>query len=111
MNEYDEGRIWFKKKGKVVTVGLTEKAVDEIGGIQGLTLPVEGDECQEGDVVGEIEGEKITFEMVAPIAGSIEAVNEELNHDYEILESDSLDEGWIYKVRVAGDEEEDESAT
>ncbi len=108
MNEYDEGRIWYKKKGGVVTVGLTEKAVDEIGGIQGLSLPVEGDEIQEGDVVGEIEGEKTTFEVIAPLSGTIEAVNEELNHEYEVLESDSLDEGWIYKIRVVGEGEEEE---
>ena len=108
MNEYDEGRIWFKKKGKVVTVGLTEKAIDEIGGVQGLILPVEGDDCLEGDVVGEIEGEKITFEIVAPIDGSIEMVNETLTREYEVLENDSLDEGWIYKIRVSdGDDDEE----
>lgn len=31
MNEYDDGRIWFRKKGGLVTIGLTEKGLEEIG--------------------------------------------------------------------------------
>ncbi len=111
MNEYDEGKIWFRKKGKVTTVGLTEKAFDEIGGVQGVMLPVEGDEVSQDDVVCEIEGEKTAFELICPVDGVIEAVNETLNEDFELLESDPLDEGWIFKIRAQQNEEdaEDES--
>jgi len=109
MNEYDEGRIWYRKKGGVVTVGLTEKALEEIGGIQGISLPVEGDECLQDDVIGEIEGVKTAFEVISPVDGTIVAVNESLAEEYEVIESDPLDEGWIYKVQIAkADDEEDD---
>ena len=108
INEYDEGRVWFKKKGTVVTVGLTEKAMDEIGGIQSMSLPAEGDECSQDDVVGDIEGEKAAFEIISPMDGVIESVNESLAQEYEVLEEDPLDEGWIYKIRITVDEEADE---
>lgn len=109
MQEYDEGRIWFKQKGKVVTVGLTEKALEEIGTIQTVNLPIEGDECTQDDAVCEIEGVKTTFEVIAPMDGTIVTINDTLNEDTEILATDPLDEGWIYKIRVAKSEEGDEA--
>ena len=109
MNEYDDGRIWYKKKGGVITVGLTEKVFEEIGGVQGVSLPVEGDEFSQDDVVGEIEGDKAAFEVIAPVDGTVVEVNEAIADEYELLESDPLDEGWIYKVRVPKNEDEEES--
>jgi len=114
MNEYDEGRIWFKKKGAVITVGLTEKALEEIGTVQGIQLPAEGDEFTQDDVVVEIEGAKVNFEVISPADGGVVSVNEGLNDDLESLQGDPLDEGWLFKLRGAagadgeesGDEEE-----
>lgn len=108
MNEYDDGRIWFKRKGGVVTIGLTEKALEEIGSVQGINLPVDGENCEIDDVVAEIEGDQSTFELISPLAGMIEVVNEALNDDFERLEKDPLDEGWIYKIRIPKDEESEE---
>jgi glycine cleavage system H protein len=107
MNEYDDGKIWFKRKGGVVTVGITEKAFESIGGIQAVNLPAEGDEFTLDEVVAEIEGDKETFEVIAPVDGSIIAVNEMLSDEFELLESDPLDEGWMFKIRVPKDETED----
>ena len=101
MNEYDEGRIWFKKKGAVITVGLTEKALEEIGAVQGIQLPAEGDEVTQDDVVVEIEGAKLNFEVISPMDGGIVSVNEGLNDDLESLQGDPLDEGWLFKLRGA----------
>lgn len=109
MNEYDEGRIWFKKKGGVVTVGLTEKAFEEIGNVQTINLPVEGDDFSQDDVSCEIEGEKGSFEVVCPVDGSVVAINEALNDDQDLLLTDPLDEGWLFKVRVVSDNEDEDS--
>ena len=108
MNEYDEGKIWYKRKGGVVTVGLTEKAFETIGGIQGVNLPAEGDEFTQDDVVAEVEGDKETFEVIAPVDGSIIAINDTLTDDFELLASDPLDEGWMFKIRVPKDESEED---
>ena len=109
MNEYDDGKIWFKKKGGLVTIGLTEKAFEEIGSVQSINLPVEGDEVLQDEVVAEIEGDKVAFELIAPLDGTIEVVNEQLTDEHELLESDPLDEGWIFKIRFPKEEEDEES--
>ena len=113
MNEYDEGKIWFRRKGSLITVGLTEKAFEEIGGIQAVNLPAEGEEFCQDDVVAEVEGNKTTFEVIAPLEGVVVLINETLVEDFELLENDPLDEGWIFKIRVPRDEnstEEDEGS-
>ena len=115
MAEYDEGRIWYKKKGKVITVGLTEKAFEEIGEVEGITLPGEGDEITQDDVIGEVTGTKISFEIITPVDGSVIAVNDELNDDLDILIQDPMDTGWICRIKMesepgeSGDDEEEES--
>ena len=108
MQEYDDGRIWYVQKGKVVTVGLTERALQDIGNVQSVSLPVDGEDCTQDDVVAEIEGDQNSFEMIVPMDGSIVAVNDELNDNPDVLQNDPLDEGWIFKLRLEGDEESDE---
>ncbi len=113
MTEYDDGRIWYKKKGKVITIGLTEKAFEEIGEVEGVSLPSEGDEISQDDVIGEVTGTKVSFEIITPVDGSITAVNDELNDDLDLLIEDPLDAGWICQIRMessvedSGDEEEE----
>ena len=107
MKEYDQDRIWYKQKGKTITVGLTEKGLLEIGKIKEISMPVEGDECFQDDVVGEIEGENTAFEIIAPVDGLIATINDAITEDIELLEQDPLDEGWIYKIKVAEADEED----
>lgn len=99
MKEYDEGRIWFRRIGDLITVGLTEKALEEIGAVQRVQLPAEGDEVNQDDVVAEIEGAKLNFEVIAPLDGGIFAVNEPLSEDFESLQGDPLDEGWLFKLK------------
>ncbi len=115
MTEYDDGRIWYKKKGKVITLGLTEKAFEELGEVESISLPSDGDEINQDDVIGEVIGTKSTFEIITPVDGSIIVVNDELNDNLDLLIEDPTDEGWICQIRMesnvedAGDEEEEES--
>lgn len=114
MTEYDDGRIWYKKKGKTITVGLTEKAFEEIGEVEGISLPSDGDDVNQDDVIGEITGTKGSFEIVSPVDGSIISVNDELNDNVDVLVEDPLDEGWICQIRMqsseeSGEDEEEES--
>lgn len=113
MTEYDDGRIWYRKKGKVITLGITEKAFEEIGEVEGITLPSEGEEISQDDAIGEIAGTKNSFEIITPVDGAIIAVNDELNDNLDLLIEDPLDEGWICQIRmdsVVEDGEEEEEA-
>jgi glycine cleavage system H protein len=112
MNEYDDGRIWFRKKGGLVTIGLTEKGLEEIGGVQSVSLPTEGEDLFQDDVICEIEGEKTNFELISPVDGGVAEINEALIEEPSLLREDPLDEGWMVKIRVQarlGDDSDSES--
>ena len=108
MTEYDDGRIWYRKKGKIVTIGLTEKAFEEIGEVDGITLPTEGEELNQDDVIGEVSGTRTSFEVISPVDGLIVDVNDELNDNHDLLMEDPLDEGWICRLKLESLEGEDE---
>jgi glycine cleavage system H protein len=100
MVEYDEGRIWYRKKGKMVTIGLTEKAFEEVGDLESISLPAEGDEFTRDDVIAELSGTKNGFEVICPVDGLVHLVNDELNSNIDVLMEDPLDEGWICQIKV-----------
>lgn len=110
MQEYDDGRIWYTQKGKVLTVGLTERGLQEIGNVQSVSLPVDGEDCSQDDVLAEVEGDQATFEMIAPMDGSVVAVNDELNENPDVLQNDPLDEGWIFKLQLASNADDEEES-
>jgi glycine cleavage system H protein len=107
--EYDEGRCWYKKSGKRAVLGVTASALDEVGQIEKVTLPVAGDAVEEGDVIAEIEGSLSTLEIVAPLAGMIQQVNENLEESPEMVAEDPLDEGWLIRMKVNVDSQDEES--
>lgn len=108
MTEYDDGRIWYRKKGKVITLGLTEKAFEEIGEVDGITLPTDGDELNQDDVLAEVSGTRNSFEIISPVDGVVVAVNDELNDNFDLLMEDPLDEGWVCQIKLGTPESEEE---
>ena len=109
--EFDEGRCWFRKQGKMIVLGLTSAALQELGEVERVHLPGEGDQVEEGDVICEVEGTQATLEMIAPKAGMIAFVNEGLTHSPETLAEDPLDEGWICKIAEEGALDDDASSS
>ena len=98
--EYEEGRLWFKRKGEIVTVGLTHAGADALGAVERVELPEEGDDYIQGDVVALVEGTRGQVEIVCPAAGYVEAVNEALRGEPEAVVDDPLEEGWIVRFEI-----------
>jgi glycine cleavage system H protein len=107
--EFDEGRCWFRKQGKLIVLGLTNAALQELGEVERVHLPGEGDYVEEGDVICEVEGTQSTLEVIAPKAGTIALVNEGLTNSPETLAEDPLDEGWVCKIAEEGFVEDESS--
>ena len=98
--EYDEGRFWFHHKDGVVTLGLTVTAIDEIGSIDSVSLPADGDDFDKSDIVCEVEGEEGKVALSAPAAGFVTEVNTSVESDTAILAEDPIDEGWLVKLEI-----------
>jgi glycine cleavage system H protein len=98
--EYLDGKLWFHRKMSTVTVGLTSSAVDELGQVQSIEFPDEGDDFEKGEVVVTVEGTNGSLEVTAPATGVIHEVNEAAKGEPEVVSDDPLEEGWLVKFEI-----------
>ncbi|MBF1670084.1 MAG: glycine cleavage system protein GcvH [Rothia mucilaginosa] len=82
-----------------VRVGITDHAQDALGDVVYVDLPSVGDSVAAEDSFGEIESTKSVSDLFAPIAGEIVAVNEGLEDDPALVNSNPYGEGWIIEIR------------
>jgi len=98
--EYENGKLWFERKGALVTVGLTGFAIEEIGDVQKIEMPSDGDDYTRGELLATIEGASGVIELVAPAAGVVKEINETLKDEPEQISDDPLEAGWIAKIEI-----------
>ncbi len=98
--EFLEGKLWFTRKSSVITVGLTNSGIEEIGAVESIEFPSEGDDFDKGDVVATVEGTKGSFEVTAPAAGVVHEINEAAKAEPEMISEDPLEEGWLIKLEI-----------
>ncbi len=91
---------WILREGGTVTVGITDFAQSQLGDLVHVELPEQGSEFAAGDVVCEVESVKAVAEIYAPFAGTVVAVNEALEDDAEVINTDAYG-SWIFKLELA----------
>jgi glycine cleavage system H protein len=87
----------------VFAVGITDYAQGELGDIVYLDLPKPGQSFDAHGVFGTIEAVKAVSELYMPVAGEVVEVNPRLDGEPALVNSDPYGDGWMIKVRVAGD--------
>ena len=99
---YHRDHAWARVDGTRVTVGMNDFFQKEAGDIVFIDLPEEDDEVTQGEVCGKIQSRKWIGKLVAPVSGEIVEINEELEEDTSLINSDPYGEGWILVIE-AGD--------
>ena len=85
----------------VFVVGITDYAQGELGDIVYLDLPKPGASFDAHGVFGTIEAVKAVSELYMPLAGVVVEVNERLDGEPALVNSDPYGDGWMVKLRVA----------
>lgn len=99
---YHEEHCWARVEGDTVIVGMTDFFQSEAGNIVFVDLPEEEDDVSQGEVCGKIQSRKWIGKLVAPVSGEISEINEDLEDDATLINSDPYGGGWILKIE-AGD--------
>ena len=99
---YHEEHSWARVDGTKVTVGMSDFFQKEAGDIVFVDLPEEEDEVAQGEICGKIQSRKWIGKLVAPVSGEIIEINEELEDDTSLINTDPYGEGWIIVIE-AGD--------
>jgi glycine cleavage system H protein len=103
--KYTSTHEWVRIEGDVATIGITDHAQSELGDIVFVDLPTPGRALQKGDSFGSVESVKTVSDVYSPLAGEVVEVNEALNAQSDLMNSDPYGNGWIVKVRMSGDPE------
>jgi glycine cleavage system H protein len=88
---------------EIVQIGITDYAQGELGDVVFVELPSVGSKLGAHDVFGTIEAVKAVSELFSPLAGEVVEINSRLDKEPSIVNGDPYGEGWMIKMRVAGD--------
>ena len=84
----------------VYVVGITDFAQGELGDVVFVELPSVGDTFDGMESFGTIEAVKAVSDLYCPAKGEIVAVNEALEDDPSLVNSDPYGEGWMIHLKV-----------
>ena len=97
--QYTAEHEWIRLTDGTARLGITAYAQEALGDIVFVTLPAVGTELQAGQSLGEVESTKSVSDVYAPFAGTVTAVNEALDGNPELVNSDPYGEGWMVEMR------------
>jgi len=99
---YSTTHEWHKQDGDVVTIGLTQFAVDELTDVTYVDLPTPGKTIAAGKSFGEIESVKATSELYAAVSGEVLESNKAIKDNPALVNTDPYGQGWLIKVKAPG---------
>ena len=99
--KYTADHEWLSIAGDIATVGITHHAQDALGDVVFVDLPAVGASFDAKAVAGVVESVKAAADVYMPVTGEITEVNEALRADPSLANTDPLDAGWFFKVKLA----------
>ena len=107
---YSNDHEWVKVEGDEASVGITDFAQEHLGDIVYVELPEIDDEFAKEDSFSVVESVKAASDVYLPVSGKVIAVNEALEDDPALLNTDAY-ENWIVKIALNDKAELDELMT
>ena len=109
--KYTKEHEWLKVDGNTAYVGITDFAQGELGDIVFVELPNANDAFNQNDIFGTIEAVKTLADLYIPISGTVIEINDKLEGEPELINSDPYGEGWIVKIEISKSDEIDSLLT
>ena len=103
---YSKDYAWAKVEDGKVRVGITDYAQKQLREVVYVELPSVGDVVTQNEPYGTVESVKAVSDLVAPVSGTVEAVNEAVQNRPELVNEDPYGEGWLIVIAPSNLEEE-----
>jgi len=98
--KYTKDHEWVRVEGDIAYVGITDFAQGELGDIVYVEIETLNEEIQMGDVFGTVEAVKTVSDLFMPISGEVIELNEKLESEPELVNSDPYGDGWMVKIKI-----------
>ena len=98
--KYASSHEWARlEEDGTVTVGISDHAQEALGDVVFVELPEVGTVLAAGENAGVVESVKAASDIYAPIGGEVIEINEQLEDEPEMVNSDPYHAGWFFKVK------------
>ncbi len=105
---YHSEHDWARIEGDEATLGVTWFAQDALGELVHYEPPEDGADVAQGTGYAEVESVKAVSDVIAPLSGTIVAVNQKVVDEPETVNADPYGEGWLVRIKLSTPSEVDE---
>jgi len=105
---FSDDHLWVRAEADRAQIGISDQGQDAIGEVIAVELPDIGDPVERGEPFGELESVRTVQELIAPVSGTVRAVNGELDDHPSLANEDPYHEGWLIEVELADESELEE---
>ena len=106
--KYTKEHEWVRTDGNILIVGITDHAQSELGDIIFIEFPELNKLISKDEPFGTIEAVKTVADLFAPVTGKVLEINEALEDNPDLVNSDVYGEGWIVKITCTNASELDD---
>jgi glycine cleavage system H protein len=105
---YAKSHEWVRDNGDgTVTVGISDHAQEALGDLVYVEVPQVGKHVEAGEACAVVESVKAASDIYSPVGGDVVETNEALGDAPETVNEDPYGDGWIFKLRLADEQELD----
>ena len=97
--KYTKDHEWIRVSDTEGRIGITDYAQKQLGDVVYVELPDVGTALSRGKPFGTIESVKAVSDLFAPVSGVVTAVNGDLKHQPERVNTEPHD-AWMIAVRI-----------
>ncbi|MBM3680984.1 MAG: glycine cleavage system protein GcvH [Actinobacteria bacterium] len=98
---YHRDHDWVRVDGDEAVFGITWHAQDALGEVVYFEPPAVGAAVAADGSYGSLESVKAVSDVIAPLAGTVTAVNDRVVESPELVNEDPYGDGWLIRVTLA----------
>jgi len=104
---FSENDTWVRVAGNRARVGVSDYLQQQLTDVQYFDPPSIDAPVEQFGTLGEVESTKAVFELIAPVSGTVVAVNMVVVEESpQLVNEDPYGEGWLVEVELGAWEEE-----
>jgi len=99
--QYSEDHIWVRyEENHTVTLGITDFAQLQLGNLNYVELPNEGDDIITCECFASVECSRLFNDIYAPVCGQVVSVNQEVIDNPALINYSPYTQGWIIRAKL-----------
>jgi len=97
---YTKEHEWVRIDGNTAAVGITEYAAQHLGDVTFIELPAIGKTVKQFDMLCAIESVKAASDIYAPVSGTVQSINDNLNSRPELVNESAENDAWMVMLQL-----------